>query len=105
MTRFRQRIGEAGCEWLLELTIVVGLETKTIQASPPLQQISVDTAVQPKAVAFPTDARLFLKGLRTLLHEAKRAGLPLQNRDTRVATRCTWVFYILEKRLFQGRLV
>ena len=30
MTRFRQRIGEAGCEWLLKLTVEVGLATKTI---------------------------------------------------------------------------
>ncbi|MBA3967527.1 MAG: hypothetical protein H0X47_17475 [Nitrospirales bacterium] len=56
MTRFRQRIGEAGCEWLLQLTIEVGLETKTIQPAH-MQQISVDTTVQPMAVAFPTDAR------------------------------------------------
>ncbi|MCA9453891.1 MAG: IS5/IS1182 family transposase, partial [Nitrospira sp.] len=64
MTRFRQRIGEGGCEWLLQLTIEVGLATKTIQTAH-LRQVSVDTTVQPKAVAFPTDARLYLKGLRT----------------------------------------
>lgn len=84
MTRFRQRIGEGGCEWLLQLTIEVGLATKTIQAAH-LRQVSVDTTVQPKAVAFPTDARLYLKGLRTLVREAKRAGLVLRQSYTRLA--------------------
>jgi IS5 family transposase len=66
MTRFRQRIGEAGCEWLLKLTIEVGLQTHTVRPAH-LRQVNVDTTVQPKAVAFPTDARLYLKGLRTLV--------------------------------------
>ena len=84
MTRFRQRIGEGGCEWLLQLTIEVGLATKTIQTAH-LRQVSVDTTVQPKAVAFPTDARLYLKGLRALVREAKRAGLVLRQSYTRLA--------------------
>jgi IS5 family transposase len=85
MTRFRQRIGEAGCEWLLQLTIAVGLNTKTVRPAH-LRQVSVDTTVQPKAVAFPTDARLYLKGLRTLVREAKHAGIPLRQSYTRLAT-------------------
>lgn len=84
MTRFRQRIGEEGCEWLLKLTVDVGLATKTIQPGH-LKQVSVDTTVQPKAVAFPTDARLYLKGLRTLVRAAKREGLVLRQSYTRLA--------------------
>ena len=84
MTRFRQRIGEDGCEWLLKLTIDVGLVTKMLQPAH-LKQVSVDTTVQPKAVAFPTDARLYLKGLRTLVREAKREGLGLRQSYTRLA--------------------
>jgi IS5 family transposase len=84
MTRFRQRIGEAGCEWLLQLTIEMGLQTKTVRPTQ-LRQVSVDTTVQPKAVAFPTDARLYLKGLRTLVREAKRVGIPLRQSYTRLA--------------------
>jgi len=85
MTRFRQRLGEVGCEWLLQLSITVGLQTKTIRASH-LHQVSADTTVQPKAVAFPTDARLYLKGLRTLVRRAKQAGLVLRQSVTRLAT-------------------
>jgi len=33
LTRWRQRIGEAGCEWLLSATIEVGLKLKVIQPS------------------------------------------------------------------------
>ena len=84
MTRFRQRIGEAGGEWLLQLTIEVGLQTKTVHPAH-LRQVSVDTTVQPKAVAFPTDARLYLKGLRTLVRQAKQAGLPLRQSYMRLA--------------------
>lgn len=85
MTRFRQRIGEAGCEWLLQLTIDLGVQTKTVHPTH-LRQVSVDTTVQPKAVAFPTDARLYLKGLRTLVRRAKQAGMPLRQSYTRLAT-------------------
>ena len=84
MTRFRHRIGEAGCEWLLQLTIAVGLQTETVRPAH-LQQVSVDTTVQPKAVAFPTDARLYLKGLCTLVRQAKQAGVPLRQSYTRLA--------------------
>ncbi|MFZ1747035.1 MAG: hypothetical protein WAU17_14020 [Nitrospirales bacterium] len=45
----------------------------------------MDTTVQPKVVAFPTNARLWVKGLRTVVRKAKRAGLTLRQRDTRVA--------------------
>jgi len=84
MPRFRQRLGETGCDWLLQLTITVGRETKTIRTSH-LHQVSADTTVQPKAVAFPTDARLYLKGLRTLVRRAKQAGLVLRQSFTRLA--------------------
>ncbi|MCB0110250.1 MAG: hypothetical protein KDE53_30225 [Caldilineaceae bacterium] len=50
-----------------------------------LKQVSVDTTVQPKAVAFPTDARLYWKGLRALVRAAKREGLVLRQSDTRLA--------------------
>lgn len=84
MTRFRQRIGEAGCEWLLQWTIEMGVQTKAVRPTH-LQNVSVDTTVQPKAVAFPTDARLYLKGLRTIVREAKRRGVPLRQSYTRLA--------------------
>lgn len=62
---------------MLQLTIAVGLQTHTVRPAH-LHQVSVDTTVQPKVVAFPMETRLYLKGLRTLVRQAKRAGLPLR---------------------------
>lgn len=43
-----------------------------------LKRITVDTTVQPKAIAFPTDARLYDKGRRLLVRLAKRHGVALR---------------------------
>ena len=40
-----------------------------------LEQVNVDTTVQPKAIDFPTDTRLYYKMIRTLGRLAKKAGL------------------------------
>ena len=53
MTRFRKRIGETGCEFMLSLTIHTGIVTKTVSVAS-LAIVNVDTTVQEKAVAFPT---------------------------------------------------
>lgn len=57
MTRFRQRIGDSGCEKILQATVNVGLQTRAIKPSE-LKRVTVDTTVQEKAVAFPTDSKL-----------------------------------------------
>ena len=64
MTRFRTRLGPSGCEKLLQLTI--------------------DTTVQEKAIAFPTDGRLYHKGRVWLVRLAKRAGIELRQSYLRV---------------------
>lgn len=77
MSRFRKRIGASGCEFLLKLTIDAGLITKTIVPAS-LEAVNVDTTVQEKAIAFPTDGRLYHKARVTLVREAKKAGLRLR---------------------------
>ncbi len=57
MTRFRRRIGESGCELILQATVTAGLNSKTIKPAH-LKRITVDTTVQEKAVSFPTDSKL-----------------------------------------------
>lgn len=57
MVKWRQRVGAERLEQLLGETIRIAMATK--QVSPQqLRQITVDTTVQEKAIAFPTDARL-----------------------------------------------
>jgi transposase, IS5 family len=83
MTGFRKRIGEAGCEFILSLTVGAGLATKTVTASS-LAVVNVDTTVQDKAVAFPTDARLLNKARMALVRLAKRQGVKLRQSYERV---------------------
>lgn len=60
MTRWRKRIGEAGMEKLLQLTIEAGKRTKTVTEKS-VEKVIVGTTVQPKAIQHPTDARLYRK--------------------------------------------
>src|SRR6267154_1820076 len=83
MTRFRKRIGESGYEWMLQLTVQAGLATKTIKSSS-LRVVNVDTTVQEKAIAFPTDARLYHKARMTLVRHAQKLNINLRQSYTRV---------------------
>lgn len=84
MTRFRKRIGETGCEFMLGLTIQTGIITKTVSAAS-LAIVNVDTTVQEKAISFPTDARLYHKARGALVRAAKRMGIPLRQSYERVS--------------------
>ena len=52
-----------------------------------LERVAVDTTVQPKAVAHPTDARLMHRALVKRVGLAKRFGVPLRQNYRRVAKR------------------
>lgn len=77
MTGFRKRIGQDGCEFILGLTVSAGLATKTVAKSS-LSIVNVDTTVQDKAVAFPTDARLLNKARLALVRHAHKLGVVLR---------------------------
>lgn len=79
MTGFRKRIGEAGCEFILGLTLSAGLATKTVAKSS-LAVVNVDTTVQNKAITFPTDARLLHKARIALVRLASKLGIKLRQR-------------------------
>ena len=83
MTGFRKRIGEAGCEFILGLTVCAGLQTATV-AKTSLAIVNVDTTVQDKAIAFPTDARLLHKARVTLVRRARKSGIELRQSYERV---------------------
>ena len=84
MTRWRGRVGPEGVERVLKATVEVALEAGAVKASS-LERVSVDTTVQPKAIAHPTDSRLYLKALEVLVRQAKRAGIKLRQSHTRLA--------------------
>ena len=86
MTRWRKRVGPEGMEKVLAATVDVAVEAKAVKESS-FQRITVDTTVQPKNIAHPTDSRLYLKALQTLVRQAKRHGIVLRRSHTRVAKR------------------
>ena len=82
MTRFRTRLGATGCEQLLKLTIAAGLAMQAVKPAS-FQHVTVDTTVQEKAVAFPTDARLYHKARVALVRVARRHRIELRQTYTR----------------------
>ena len=90
MTRFRSRIGDAGCELMLKETVAAGVGTKLV-TSRSRSCVTVDTTVQEKAVAFPTDARLYHKARVALVRIAQRAGIDLRQSYVRVGKRALFM--------------
>jgi IS5 family transposase len=84
MTRFRKRIGPSGAEELLKQLIETA-KRKSILKKSHLNKVNVDTTVQEKAIAFPTDARLYYKMREALVRAAKERDIPLRQSYTRVA--------------------
>ena len=77
LTRWRQRLGEEQLTALLQESLSVAHKTGAL-ATKGLERVAVDTTVQPKAVAFPTDARLLHKAIIMLGREARKHGVPLR---------------------------
>lgn len=76
LVKWRHRVGDK-LNVLLEETIKVALETKVLKSTA-LKHVNVDTTVQEKAIAFPTDARLYQKMRITLVREAQHRGIALR---------------------------
>jgi transposase, IS5 family len=83
LVRWRQRMGEAGCEWLLTQTIRAAKDSGTIKQKS-LATVVVDTTVEEKAIAYPTDSRLLNKAREHLVASAQAAGIPLRQSYARV---------------------
>jgi IS5 family transposase len=81
--RWRQRIGEEGFEWLLEHSIQAALAAGVVKRHS-LSTVVVDTTVQPKAIAHPTDSRLLNKAREQLVDPAQEAGIELRQSYARV---------------------
>lgn len=83
LVRWRKRIGEAGCEWLLAHSIEAARRAGVIKRSS-LQTVVLDTTVQPKAIAHPTDSRLLNRAREQLVSAAQKAGVALRQSYARV---------------------
>ncbi len=75
--RFRTAIGEAGVEEILKATIDTAVKTGAV---PPedFQRVIVDSTVQEKAIAFPTESRLLEIARHKVVGVARVAGVALK---------------------------
>ena len=86
LTRWRQRLGEEQLTALLQESLAVAHRTGAL-AGKDLERVAVDTTVQEKAIAYPTDARLTHRAIEKLVDLAKREGVELRQSYVRVAKR------------------
>lgn len=86
MTRWRKRLGPKGMEVLLQATIKAAVGARAVKRND-LKRVTVDTTVQEKAIAFPTDARLYNRARERLVRLARRHGVPLRQSYVRVGPR------------------
>ncbi len=77
LSRWRKRVGAERLEKLLEATIHTALAMKAVRPRE-FQKVNVDTTVQEKAIAFPTDARLYHKMRLALVRRAASLGISLR---------------------------
>jgi IS5 family transposase len=83
LTRWRNRMGEARLQALLQESLSVAARTKAIKPSE-LSRVILDTTVQPKNVTFPTDAKLLNRAREKLARLAKLHGVTLRQSYARV---------------------
>jgi IS5 family transposase len=84
LSRWRDRIGEEGVEWLLTKTIEAGRKSGAIDVRS-VRRVALDTTVMEKNVAHPTDARLYERARSQLVGLAREAGVTLRQSYARLA--------------------
>ena len=83
LTRWRQRMGEAKLMALIQESLSVATRTEAMKPKD-LARVVVDTTVQPKAVMFPTDAKLLNRARERLVRLAAHVGVELRQSYARV---------------------
>src|ERR1700691_2673646 len=83
MTHWRHRMGEERLQALLQESLAVATKTGAMKPGD-LARVIVDTTVQPKNVAFPTDTKLMNRAREKLVKLAKKLGVELRQSYTRV---------------------
>jgi IS5 family transposase len=84
LTRWRKRIGEEGIEWLLTQTIKAA-ESVGVVKRQSYDKVIVDSTVQEKAIAHPTDSKLLNRSREHLVKLVAEAGLTLRQNYNRQA--------------------
>jgi len=77
INRFRKILGEAGVAQLLKTTIETAVAIQAVKKTE-FERVIVDTTVQEKAIAHPTDARLLDVARQIVVRHARSAGITLK---------------------------
>jgi hypothetical protein len=85
LSHWRQRLGDK-LELLLAESLRVAHEAGALRTKD-LKRVTVDTTVQPKAISFPTDAKLLHAAIRGLARLARKHGVKLRQSYQRIAKR------------------
>jgi IS5 family transposase len=86
LVRWRKRLGPERLEKLLTETLETAKRGQLLTKDH-VERVNVDTTVQEKAVAFPTDARLYHKARHTLIRAAKERNIELRQSFERLGKR------------------
>ena len=86
MTRWRKRIGPKEMELLLSETLESAKRGGSLTEQH-MERVNVDTTVQEKAIAYPTDARLYHKARVLLVRAAKKRDIALRQSYLRLGKR------------------
>jgi transposase, IS5 family len=86
MTRWRKRIGPKNMEQLLSETLETAKREQHLTKQH-MDRVNVDTTVQEKAIAYPTDSRLYHKARVLLVKAAKNRNIPLRQSYLRLGKR------------------
>lgn len=81
MTRWRQQLGEDKLAELIKESLTVAMRTGALRPGD-TRRVTVDTTVQPKNIAYPTDAKLLYVSIRRLGRLANRHGVVLRAKAT-----------------------
>ena len=77
VVKWRRKIGEECCEWLLTQTLQAGKKLGVLKTSS-LDKVVVYTACMQKAIAPPVDSKLFNLMREHLVKEAENLNVPLR---------------------------
>ena len=83
LVKWRGRVGSERMQTLLKETVAAAQRTRLLTTAD-LDRVNVDTTVQEKAIAFPTDARLLNKMRQKLVEAAQARGVRLRQSYVRV---------------------
>jgi IS5 family transposase len=81
LSRWRGRLGKDGIEKILQSTIKTAVKGGAVSARS-LSSVIADTTVMEKNIAFPTDAKLYYNGIKTLVRMAKNHDVVLRQTYT-----------------------